>query len=166
MTLTKTRPSITVINVNINSTEPFRALSIYFGCPIVYNGILFCSAIQLLTWLKTKSPRLRTKILSMYDPKSIAFYGTELGMAHLHARDKAKGLKPIRLRADWEEKHLDYARKVTLLKMEQNPVIKRILLESDGKLVETDQNAYWCHPVKKNQYGLLLQKMRAELKGK
>lgn len=140
-----------------------RAFSVFYGCPIVHDGILFHSAIQLFCWFKCRHAIYREAVIHAADSKQAAFFGMPAGMSMLANRHRRK--KPFRLRDDWPDKAEGFMRTTLRLKFEQNPTLAGLLRDSGtARLKEVDNAGYWINPVKDNLTGLLLTRLRADIR--
>lgn len=134
-----------------------KVLSMYYGSPMIYEDQLFNSAIQLISWHKCKHPVYRHAILES-DNMRAGFLGTSLGRGFLARHSKTEVFS---LRSNWEAIAYKVISKIVRLKLEQNPVIMKILLDTEDQvLVENEQPVYWETEPTKNRTGKLLMQLR------
>jgi predicted NAD-dependent protein-ADP-ribosyltransferase YbiA (DUF1768 family) len=86
------------------------------------------------------------------------FLGTSLGRGFLARHSKTEVFS---LRSNWEAIAYKVISKIVRLKLEQNPVIMKILLDTEDQvLVENEQPVYWETEPTKNRTGKLLMQLR------
>jgi len=132
---------------------PYRYLSNFWPCKLVYDGVEYNSSEHAYMAQKTLDLGLRDQIR----------------MASTSGRAKRIGRK-LQLRDDWEEVKIQIMYEVVYAKFSQNPELKKLLLETGNRYLEegnTWNDTFWG-TVKgqgKNCLGQILMLVRRQLRG-
>lgn len=130
---------------------PYRWLSNFHLCTIVYEGIEYPSTEHAFQAAKSTNSAVRRWICESPTP-SVA---------------KARG-KELDLRPDWEEIKIDVMREITRIKFQHADLRERLLMTGQQELVEgnTWGDNFWgvCRGVGHNHLGKILMEVRAEIR--
>lgn len=146
-------------NILFNSRSEYCWLSNWFPSPFIHKGKLFKTVEHYYQYYKTKDQVIRTKVMDTYDPARAKYLTSE--------KNKAQ------VREDWPR----IKERVMLIGLRYKfdiPVLRDLLLNTGrmGLIEETYwHDTYWgictckkCNGAGDNNLGLLLMKVRSELK--
>lgn len=133
---------------------PYRFLSNFWPCTIVYDGETYASSEHAYMCQKTFDEEIRQRIKFSPTPA-----------------DAKKAGRAAPLRADWEEVKVQVMYEVLLAKFLQNEDLKAMLIATRDSYLEegnTWGDTTWgvCNGVGKNLLGQLLMLVRSLLQGK
>lgn len=125
---------------------------------VLVDGVLYCTvehAYQAIKFLQT-APEIAQQITDCYsahDAQKIAYAN----------KDKQ--------RKDWDDVKLDIMEKLLRLKLEQNPYVKKKLLETGNLIIceDSPKDSFWgigANRDGRNELGKLWMKLRSELQNK
>jgi ribA/ribD-fused uncharacterized protein len=134
--------------------DSFRFLSNFYESPVEYGGYEYPTAEHAYQTQKTLDRTERTDIRNAPFP----------------AMAKQLGRR-CTLRPDWEEVKMTLMWEIVRAKFLQNPDLKKQLVDTgDAQLIEGNNwgDTFWgiCNGVGKNQLGIILMTIRAELKAR
>jgi ribA/ribD-fused uncharacterized protein len=137
---------------------PFRFLSNFWLCPVVYEGITYRSSEEAYQAAKTLDPEMRRKILDI----------PELDERKMGHRARQFG-KQVTLRDDWEDVKFSVMLEILRDKFTRNGDHKEsLLVTGDAYLEETNSwgDVYWgvCKGTGENNLGKILMQIRDELR--
>lgn len=132
-------------------TEKHFFLSTYYPSRLMFDGLPYFNSEAAFQAQKTEDERVR-------------LYFTDLPPNE--AKAKGRGIKP---RDGWDSMKDDIMYRVCKAKFEQNPKLKKWLLETGDAYLENGnswRDYYWgvCENVGRNKLGNILMKVREELK--
>lgn len=137
---------------------PFRFLSNFWLCPVVYEGNTYRSSEEAYQAAKTLELEERKRILDipLLDERKMGQRARKFG-------------KEVNLRPDWEEVKFSVMLDIIRDKFTRNADLREaLLMTGDAYLEETNhwRDTYWgvCNGVGENNLGKILMQVRNELK--
>lgn len=120
-----------------NGDGDAKALSMYYGSPIIYKDQLFNSAIHILSWHKCKSAAFKGRVMLASDPMQAGFMGTSIGRGFMNRHNNDLVFK---LRLDWEASYRVIMWKILRLKWEQCLAVQHVLKHTENHiLIDADE---------------------------
>lgn len=125
---------------------------------VLVDGVLYCTvehAYQAIKFLQT-APEIAQQITDCYSA---------------HDAQKIAYANKDRQRKDWDDVKLDIMEKLLRLKLEQNPYVKKKLLETGNLIIceDSPKDSFWgigANRDGRNELGKLWMKLRSELQNK
>lgn len=130
---------------------PYRYLSNFYGCPVTYKGLTFKSAEAAYQAQKANSSERKMEYTYMSSPEA-------------RKQGQLEVLPP-----DWEEKKIRIMTEIVREKFNQNPILKKRLLETgEEEIVEgnTWHDEFWgiSYGIGQNNLGKILMMLRHEFR--